>query len=538
MLKVKQMESSSILPNLPPSLKLTHLWPIEDKLEKQRTEQLQQTLAIKEAPKAADPEWNKCAASCAYFINEYVHIYDATAKAWIPFRLWLEQITSLETIELNQLVVILKARQLGLTWLVLAYFLWLMIFHPAATVLVFSLRDTEAKFLLGDERWRGMFTRLPANIRTDSRGDPLLFTKDDEHVRTLSNGSTIKAFPTSAGDSYTATAALVDEADLVPDLNKLMNRVKPTIDGGGKLILLSRSDKKQPNSEFKRIYRAAKQKLTGWVSIFLAWSVRPGRTKEWYEAQCRDAQVNTGSLDDVYEQYPSTDTEALAPRSLDKRILPAWIQQCYVEQSPLSEEETKGAPSIPGLTIYKLPEPGRSYVQGVDTAEGNPTSDDSSIHVLDKKTGEECAKLSGKLQPAITAAHTDSIGRFYNFAPALVERNNHGHAVILWLQDNSDLELLTGPDDKVGWLDNSRGKTLLYDTAADAFRTGDTILHSFSTNTQLSSIEGATLRAPDGEFDDEADSYALGLAARLRPVAEVPIVPPITISQDNPWLIR
>jgi hypothetical protein len=516
------MESSSISPNLPPSLRLTHLWPIEDRLEQQRTIQLQQSLAIKEAPKAADPEWNKCAASCTYFIVTHVVIYDATLKGWIPFSLWLEQEEVLEIIDLNQLVVILKARQLGLTWLVLAYFLWLMIFHPAATLLAFSLRDTEAKFLIGDERWRGMFTRLPANIRTNSQGDPLLFVKDDEHVRTLSNGSTIKAFPTSAGDSYTATAALVDEADLVPDLNKLMNRVKPTIDGGGKLILLSRSDKKQPNSEFKRIYRAAKQKLSSWIAVFLPWSVRPGRTQEWYEAQCRDALANTGSLDDVYEQYPTFDTEALAPRSLDKRILPIWIQQCYVEQAPLSEEETMSAsaPSIPGLVIYRLPERGRKYVQGVDTAEGNPTSDDSSMHILDKDSGEECAKLSGKLQPAVTGAHADKLGTFYNNAPVLVERNNHGHAVILWLQDNSDLTLLKGPDDKPGWLDNSRGKTLLYDSAADAFRTRDTILHSFTTNTQLSSIEGASLRAPDGDYDDEADSYALGLVARTLSVRD------------------
>lgn len=532
------MESSSISQNLPPSVRLTHLWPIEDRLEQIRSEQLKRTLAIKEAPKAADPEWNKCAESYRYFINTHVVIYDATIKAWIPFALWLEQEESLDTIHLSQLVVILKARQLGLTWLVLAYFLWLMIFHPAVALLVFSLRDTEAKFLLGDERWRGMFTRLPPNIRTDAEGNPLLFVKDDEHVRTLSNGSTIKAFPTSAGDSYTATAALVDEADLVPDLGKLMNRVKPTIDGGGKLILLSRSDKKQPNSEFKRIYRAAKQKLTGWISIFLPWNVRPGRTKEWYEAQCRDALANTDSLDDVYEQYPSTDTEALAPRSLDKRIAPVWIQQCYLEMAPLSEEETKGAPSIPGLVIYRLPEPGRSYVEGVDTAEGNPTSDDSSIHVLDTVTGEECAKLSGKLQPAITGAHADSLGCFYNNAGVLVERNNHGHAVLLWLEEHSKLKILKGPDDKPGWLDNTRGKSLLYDNAADAFRTRDTILHSFTTNTQLSSIEGASLRAPDGEPDDEADSYAVALVARIVMPKPIKPVKPVSMPQRSPWMIK
>jgi hypothetical protein len=465
----------------------------------------------KKATQTASAEWFKCQASVVYFINQYVQIYDATLKTWIPFKLWIEQEESLETIHLNQLVVILKARQLGLTWLVLAYFLWLMIFHPSVSLLVFSLRDIEAKFLIGDERWRGMFERLPAGIRTDTNGVPLTFVKDDAHIRTLSNGSTVKAFPTSAGDSYTATAALVDEADLVPDLNKLMGRVKPTIDGGGKMILLSRSDKKQPQSEFKRIYRAAKQKLTDWIAIFLPYSVRPGRTGEWYEKQHAEILHRTGSLDDLHEQYPRTDTEALAPRSLDKRITPAWVEQCYVPADPL---DLSDAPSIPGLMVYVAPVAGRSYVQGVDTAEGNPTSDDSSIHILDKDTGEEVAKLSGKLQPAITGAHADTLGKWFNNAPVLVERNNHGHAVLLWLESNSKLTRLQGPDGKDGWLDNSRGKTLLYDTTADAFRTKDTILHSFTTHTQLSSVEGSSLRAPDGEADDEADSYALALVAR------------------------
>lgn len=531
------MESNSTYQNLPPSVKLTHLWPIEDRLEQQRVARQKQSLAIREAPKAADPEWNKCADSVTYFINTYVVIYDATLKGWISFSLWLEQEASLETIHLNQLVIILKARQLGLTWLVLAYFLWLMIFHPSAAVLVFSLRDTEAKFLIGDERWRGMFTRLPVNIRTDSRGEGLTLIKDDEHVRTLSNGSTIKAFPTTAGDSYSATAALVDEADLVPDLNKLMGRVKPTIDGGGKMILLSRSDKKQPSSEFKRIYRTAKQKLTNWIAIFLPYSVRPGRTGAWYAEQQTEILHRTGSLDDLHEQYPRTDTEALAPRSLDKRITPAWVEQCYVEMAGLNLDEVESAPSIPGLVIYKLPEPGKLYVQGVDTAEGNPTSDDSSIHVLDKDTGEEVGKLSGKLQPAITGAHADTIGRYYNNAPILVERNNHGHAVLLWLEDNSKLKRLKGPDGKDGWLDNSRGKTLLYDQTADSFRTKDTILHSFTTHTQLSSIEGASLRAPDGEPDDEADSYSLALMARVvAPKPEIGVKPHI-VPQRNPWIV-
>jgi hypothetical protein len=95
----------------------------------------------------------------------------------------------------------------------------------------------------------------------------------------------------------------------------------------------------------------------------------------------------------------------------------------------------------------------------------------------------------------------------------MVERNNHGHAVLLWLKDNSRLTILPGHDGNPGWLSNSRGKVLLYDGAADAFRDGETVIHSFASRVQLGSIGGASLRAPEGQHDDRADSYALALVA-------------------------
>jgi hypothetical protein len=57
----------------------------------------------------------------------------------------------------------------------------------------------------------------------------------------------------------------------------------------------------------------------------------------------------------------------------------------------------------------------------------------------------------------------------------------------------------------------------LYDAAADAFRERETTLHSFGTFTQLSLVEGSSLRAPDGEHDDRADAYSLALVARRIP---------------------
>jgi hypothetical protein len=452
----------------------------------------------------------------AHFIGEYVFILDATERDWIRFELWPAQAESLAEFLLYQLIVILKARQIGMTWLALAFALWLALFHPVATILLFSRRDDEAKYIL--ERLKGMYRRLPAWMQTT-------VLVDNDHVWALANGSEVRAFPPTAGDSYTATLVIVDEADLIPDFGRLMDSVKPTIDGGGKMIVLSRVNKDTPGSEFQLMYSGAKAGKTDWHPIFLPWHVRPGRTLEWYESQKREILTRTGALDSLYAQYPATDVEAMAPNTLDKRIAPQWLLQCYVEQTGIKAFGDLQPPAIPGLTIYRLPESGHQYVGGVDPAEGNPNSDDSSATFIDVATGEEVAALSGRFEPGVFASYVHHVAMFFNKADLLVERNNHGHAVQLWFREHSTLTLLHGHDDpdpsgtdhrKAGWLSNERGKSLLYTTAATAFRDKTTIIHSFLTYQQLASIDGSTLRAPNGQLDDRADSYALALEARHR----------------------
>lgn len=290
-----------------------------------------------------------------------------------------------------------------------------------------------------------------------------------------------------------------------------MTATKPTIDAGGQMILLSTANKGTPGSRFKQIFRAARQGLNDWFPIFLPWWARPERSAAWYAAQKRDVYSATGSLDDVHQEYPATDTEALAPRTLDKRIAGDWIEQCYVAMAPVV---AAGAPSIPQLEVYRAPEAGRRYVMGADPAEGNPTSDDSALTVLEWESGEECAVLAAKVQPAVFGGHLDGIGRWYNDAAVMVERNNHGHALLLWLAEHSALRVLDGQDGRPGWHSTVLGKTLLYDSVAEAFRNEVTTLHSFESYVQLASIEGRSLRAPEGERDDRADAFALATVAR------------------------
>lgn len=204
-------------------------------------------------------------------------------------------------LDLYQLIAWLKSRQVGASWVVLAYGLWDMIFHAIATVLIFSRRETEAKYLLSEFRLRGMFHQLPEWMKP-------MVTRNDTNLFALSNGSTARAFPTGVGDSYTATVAIIDEADLVPDLDVMLASIKPTIDAGGKLFLVGRVNKREPNSAFKQIYRRAKLGQNAYHALFLGWDSHPNRDQAWYEQQKRDLLTQ----DDLWEQYPETDEQALA----------------------------------------------------------------------------------------------------------------------------------------------------------------------------------------------------------------------------------
>lgn len=450
------------------------------------------------------------------FLTERCLIFDATGRNWIPFQLWPAQRETLAVLRYERHVVLLKARQLGFSWLVLGHALWQMLFRPAATVLIFSKRDDEAVELL-DNRLREMHARLPDWLQEKSG------KMDGKHDWLLANGSRAKAFPTTGGRSYTGSLAIIDEADYTPDLNKLLSAVKPTIDAGGQLILLSTADKDKPESPFKNIYRAAKVGQNDFRSIFYDWSARPDRSKEWYAKQRRDIQARTCALDDLHESYPATDTEALAARTQDKRLPLEWLQQCYAEQPAV---DAPGAPSVPGLTVFVAPAAGRKYVLGADPAEGNPTSDDSALVVLDADSGEECASVASKFDMAVFAGHIAAVAGWYNEAAVLVERNNHGHAVLLDLNlQYPEVWKLADVDGKAGWNTTGKSKGILWSTAAETFREKQTILHSFATFNQLASIAGATNRAPDGQHDDRAIAYALALQAatceRRAPVPDV-----------------
>jgi len=439
----------------------------------------------------------RCAYDPVYFIDKFCWIEDKVARDWVRFNLWEKQKDALEAMDANQQVIVLKARQLGLTWLAVSYALWTMLFRRGSGILLFSRRENEAKELL--ERMRGVHARLPESLRGSVTVD---------NAQELGMGgmqSWARCFPTTkhSGRSYSATVAIVDEADFIPDLKLLLNAVKPAIDGGGKLVLISTANKEDMNSAFKGIWQGAVKGMNGYRHIFLPWDAHPSRDQAWYARQGADYHT-----DDLHQEYPANLEQALSARQSSKRFPAEWLTRCRGDRVPLVD-----ALGVPGFTAYAHPLKGQEYLVSADPAEGNPGSDPSAAVVLDAETWEEVGTLHGNYEPDIFASYLTQAGEHYNRATVLVERNNHGHAVLLALEYAGYQNIYMSPmDKKAGWLSNSRDKVLAVGNCAQALREGCCAVNHEGTLAELAILEAGTLKAPQGEHDDLAMAFINGLA--------------------------
>lgn len=250
------------------------------------------------------------APDVATFIDQYVIIDDAQdhgdGAGTMPFRLWDAQRDLLSDMERARLLLILKARQLGISWLACAYALWLCMYHPGKIVLAFSKGQDEANELT--RRIIVMYERLPEAIRA---AHPM--TKSNTEEVAWGNGSRVKSMPAtpSAGRTFTASLVIMDEAAFMTWAAKLYTALKPTIDGGGKLIILSTAN--GTDNLFYDLCQRALQGLGRFVFRFLPWQARPGRDAAWYAATEADA-VDSALM---RQEYPATPDEAFEATDVD-----------------------------------------------------------------------------------------------------------------------------------------------------------------------------------------------------------------------------
>src|SRR5690348_4167915 len=97
-------------------------------------------------------EYKKCAASPVYFMKHYVKIQHPI-RGSILFDLYPFQEQTLQDFADYKFNIILKSRQMGISTLVAAYSLWLMIFNKDKNILLISLKQEDAKEVITKVRF-------------------------------------------------------------------------------------------------------------------------------------------------------------------------------------------------------------------------------------------------------------------------------------------------------------------------------------------------------------------------------------------------
>lgn len=401
----------------------------------------------------------KCVQSFLYFVEGCCWIQDRKTGADLRFKLWPGQKSSLPTIISAKFLIILKARQLGLTWLTAAYVLWKAIFNKNQLIVVISGKEELAVEFL--ERVKFMFDRLPESIkpRVGKRNTTeLLFgvevRADDGQVIMEGLNSHIKSVASTAdaGQSKTISLLIMDESALGRYCKEIWSAAKPTLEhADGQAIIISNPSKDKPGWAWTRdIYTKSMKGLNVFKRIFLNWECVPGREPSADGTTFLDLQRMDG-LDesDIICQYPTTEAEAISA------MLGSYFGESVAGHVP--EPGTRGHlqdgkfvdSEFGVLEIWEMPYDQveswnyegweNRYAIGSDVSEGLGQTA-SVAYVIDRCTDEIVCKMhSNRIDAYIWANMIHKLGQFYNnnMDPSLacIERTGPGQTTVKRLQE-------------------------------------------------------------------------------------------------------
>lgn len=405
-------------------------------------------------------EYIKCLESPVYFMKHYVKIKHPI-RGTVLFDLYPFQEETLQSFHDYQSNIILKSRQMGISTLVAAYSLWIMIFNKDKNILLISLRQDDAKDVVA--KVRDAHKELPTWLKVKCVEDNRLSLK-------LANGSQIKAASTTkkSGVGQALSLLILDEAALIDDAEDLWTSAAPTLSTGGNIIVLSTP--RGVGNWFHQMWQGAEENYDGKVGkngfhpITLPWYLHPERDDEWRRIE-GEKQGNPKKASQEY------DCNFLASGD---NVVDLNIIQFYKKTYMRDPVDIRGADK--GLWIWEYPDYNHSYIVCADVARGDGM-DYSAAHVLDisKETTTQVAEYKGSFGTKDFGNFLFGLASEYNNALLIVERESVGWSTLTTLIEREYKNLFYSSAD-LKYIDVQRQLTNRYDSEEKKLVPG------FSTN--------------------------------------------------------
>lgn len=359
-------------------------------LEKRQGEEYQKFLE-------RQTEIETCSDSLS-FLKRHGRIRDKL-KGIIPWEDWPHLVYLLDCLRKYRFIIILKAKQIGITWLMAGANLHLATYVQGANILTLSKGEAEAGESLDYSRF--IHNQLPDFLRLPLGKDQAsLITFPAMHSKIRALSSTEDAGVGFGG----ATRVVFDEFEYHDYAEQNFAEIYSAVERGGQLVVLSTADNTKEDTKFKELYNGARAGRNNFYPIFFSRCVLPERTQEWFDnldmpqwqKECR---------------FPLTEKDALSTLKSHKFFQENMLDIMYADCNfaPLEHELSDKYNSV---KIYRLPEIGKRYCQFTDPSEGRENP--HAIIVIDGQTGEEVAESHGKTPADLCAQIHDELVRLYN----------------------------------------------------------------------------------------------------------------------------
>ena len=459
----------------------------------------------------------------------FLNILDKKTNKMVPFKLNDEQEELLDVLQQNNKVIVLKARQIGCSTLVRAFFLWKQYTsrEPTTHAIISYTRDSADHLHSMDKQF---YLKLPRPLKrklSKSSNRTLQFADTKASLRSFTAGG--KA---GATRSFTFHSAHISEFAFFDDQEELLSNVIASV-GEGQLIIET-----TPNVPGDKYHQLIMESETnGWALCFFPWHKHKNYTAKsrFHQASVpsmtdeeeglqetlklskgqlywRRTKINSMGLEKFRKEFPSTVDEAFLSNSN------LWFPTDVVDG--LSRVDTGRGPHH----YYTAPEDVRGddvYAMGVDVASG-AGGDYSTITVVSRTTFQPIYHFRcNRILPHNFADVVFEKYHEFNDPYTIIEQNGVGEVILSRLQEWKIRNLYKDSKGK-HWRTNKHNKIAIYDHLRDLICEG--VIDTIDKNlwSEMRVIETCNNGVPNavvkGSHDDLLVSTALALwGCKLKP---------------------
>ena len=382
--------------------------------------------------------------SAEEFISS-LYIYNKERKRLTFFDMNAAQSHLLEVLLTSNRVIVPKARQLGISTLIRAYFFWKAYCseHPQPYAVMSHTRASAEGLNKMDKVF---YKNLPPKYRVP------LSKLNTRHMVFQESGASMDIY-TAGGRggtrSFAAAAAHLSEFAFYPNQSETLAEVEATV-GDGQIIIESTAD--APGDRFHELILASQRGETDWTVAFYGWDLKP----EYRQTPPRNYRLT--SVEQKLMDEHHLDLKQLYWRK--RKVATLGIEK-FRREFPLTVEESFAASTVPYFDLEKLegiepiplgtrahrrvesPNPQEEYVIGCDVSAG-VGSDYSAVTILSLATREPVYHFeSNTVTPSQLADELLRLAQKYNQPLMLIEGNSYGGTVLSLLEQAGYKKLWT-----------------------------------------------------------------------------------------------